>query len=96
MSVPKAKGPTVDQIYTWAKDHPSTKVGRAPTIRQAAAHFKCSQLLIDEVMENDPQPSDRGYLGLVVGFKTGGGGVAELRGGARMIEAEAPREGKRK
>jgi hypothetical protein len=79
---------TAQHLFTYA-DRYSRKAERAgkgtlyPTVWQCAKRFGVKQDAILEVID-DYLPG--GYLGLIVGFKTGGGS-AEYEGGDQQVEA---------
>ncbi|HQR98174.1 MULTISPECIES: hypothetical protein [unclassified Polaromonas] len=54
-----------------------------PTVRQAARRFKCTQQAIEDATYDGV---DFGYLGIVAGFRAGGG-HATYEDGDRQVEA---------
>lgn len=70
---------TPERLFAWAV----TRDG--PTLREAAAAFRCTQADIEEAIDAADLPQGQ-YLGLVVA-KQSALGIAELHRGEREIEA---------
>lgn len=79
---------TAPALYAWALRTQRRRVRLswdAPTVRDAARRFRCTQQAIVDLVESDPEVP--GYLGLGVAIRTGTGGIGRLERGDWIVEA---------
>lgn len=87
---PPAEKLTPDSLFVFASTYAATtaqssRMFEFPTIKEAADHFGTSMKAIEETCEDH---CEKGYLGLIVGFKNQSGyGAFNKRD--RMVEASA-------